>query len=211
MEFFYRGASRPRRLGILAGTFNPPTTAHFLLAEAALEHVDEVLWALPRLLPHKSLHGATFQERIAMLCGVASGNARHSVAATDGGLFIDIARECRAIYGEATELLFVCGRDAAQRVMEWDYGRPDALREMLAEFEMLVAGRNGHYETSGPFAARIHPLPVAGSFERVSSTEVRERIARGEPWEHLVPGAIVELVKQIYAFESGAGLWTAGQ
>jgi nicotinic acid mononucleotide adenylyltransferase len=32
----------------------------------------------------------------------------------------------------------------------------------------------------------------------LSSTEVRERIMQGEPWEHLVPETIVERVRAIY-------------
>ena len=53
IEFFRRAEGRPRRLGILPGTFNPPTRAHVALAEAALGEVDEALFVLPRSFPHK--------------------------------------------------------------------------------------------------------------------------------------------------------------
>jgi nicotinic acid mononucleotide adenylyltransferase len=46
--------------------------------------------------------------------------------------------------------------------------------------------------------SRIHPLALAPTFDEVSSTEVRRRIAAGEPWEHLVPESIIELVRGIY-------------
>ena len=195
MEFFHRGPELARCVGILAGAFNPPTQAHVLLAEAALEHVDEVIWTLPRFLPHKPLHGATFEQRIAMLCRVANENPRYSVAASDGGLFLDIAREYRKTLHSPAELLFICGRDAAQRIIDWDYGRPGVLGEMLSEFELLVAGRNGDFHTPAPIAARVRHLTAASP---ISSTEVRERIARGESWEHLVPGAVAPEVKRIY-------------
>lgn len=203
MEFFHRGPEQPGRLGILAGTFNPPTRAHLVLAESALHHVDEVVWVLPRVLPHKHQHGATFDERIQMLCHLAANGTRQSVAAAQGGLFLEIARECRTNYG-AAELLFVCGRDAAQRVMEWDYGQAGVVDRMLSEFQLLVAGRDGHYQPSGRFASRIHRLTVAASIDPISSTDVRDRIRLGEPWEHLVPEAIVEDVTRIYARASGA-------
>ncbi len=32
----------------------------------------------------------------------------------------------------ATELSFICGRDAAERILHWDYGRPGVVEEMLA-------------------------------------------------------------------------------
>jgi nicotinic acid mononucleotide adenylyltransferase len=40
---------------------------------------------------------------------------------------------------------------------------------------------------------------VRKGHEEVSSTEVRERIARGEPWEHLVPEKIRARVREIYS------------
>jgi nicotinic acid mononucleotide adenylyltransferase len=42
-------------------------------------------------------------------------------------------------------------------------------------------------------------LELPGEFDHVSATEVRTRIARGEPWEHLVPPAIRGRVREIYA------------
>jgi hypothetical protein len=39
------------------------------------------------------------------------------------------------------QLLFICGRDAAERIVAWDYGEPDAFRRMLDQFELLVAAR----------------------------------------------------------------------
>ena len=41
--------------------------------------------------------------------------------------------------------------------------------------------------------------PVGDNFHDVSSTEVRERIEAGQPWEHLVPAEIVEQMRAIYS------------
>jgi nicotinic acid mononucleotide adenylyltransferase len=70
---------------------------------------------------------------------------------------------------------------------------------MLGEFELLVAPRGGHFSPPVEYRQRIHALPVQSGYEEVSSTEVRERIARGEPWEHLVPEQIRVRVKEIYS------------
>lgn len=138
------------------------------------------------------------EQRLEML--KAAGNStRHSIATSDQGLFIDIARECRAQYNAEARLYFICGRDAAERILHWDYGRPGVVEEMLREFELLVAPRGGVYEAPESFRGRIHALAADGAFEAVSSTEVRERIGRGEPWEHLVPEAIIERVRAIYS------------
>jgi len=186
---------RPRSLGVLPGSFNPPTVAHLELAQAAKRHVDEVLYVAPSALPHKDYFGATLEQRIELLEGA---EATHSIASTEQGLFIDIARECREHYGDEVRLFLICGRDAAERILTWDYGRPGVVREMLREFELLVARRGGHFDAPPEFRHRIHSLDMSGHDE-VSSSEVRERIARGERWEHLVPDAIVERVKKIYS------------
>jgi len=198
MQFFHRAAASPARLAILAGTFNPPTSAHLALARAGLAFADEVLFVLPRAFPHKPYEGGGFEERIKMLQALAGGEPRFSIAATQGGLFIEIARECRQAYGPGTHLKFLCGRDAAERIVNWNYGAPGAFREMLGEFELLVASRLGEYSPPPEMRHRIHPLPLAGDYSQVSATEVRERITRGEPWEHLVPPAIVPLVRRYY-------------
>jgi nicotinate-nucleotide adenylyltransferase len=197
MEFYVTSRRTPKKLGVLAGTFNPPTQAHLELAAAALFHVEEILFVIPRAFPHKEFFGATLEQRLEMLA-LADPGIGYSVAASDAGLFLEIARDCREHYPNDVQLCFVCGRDAAERVLQWNYGRPGAVEEMFREFELLVADRQGRFEPPPEFRDRIHTLHVR-AVDDVSSTEVRERIARGEPWEHLVPEGIVDRVRAIYS------------
>src|SRR5438309_2273406 len=104
MEFIRRHETSPLRLGILPGSFNPVTVAHLALARAALSQVDEVVFVLPRLFPHKDYSGASFEERLELLCTATDGEPRWSVALSDGGLFVEIANECRAAYGPGVRL-----------------------------------------------------------------------------------------------------------
>jgi len=69
MEFFRRAPAFPSRLGVFPGSFNPVTAAHLALARAALNNVDEVVFVLPRVFPHKHYHDkdATFEERLELL------------------------------------------------------------------------------------------------------------------------------------------------
>ena len=198
LEFFRRAAGKPQTLGVLPAGFNPPTRAHLALAEAALGVVDEVLFVLPREFPHKSYEDTTFAQRMEMLLAATSGEARYSVASSEGGLFLEIAGECRDAYGEKTALAFICGRDAAERILNWDYGRTDAVRQMLQDFQMLVAPRAGDFQPPGEAQGRIQPLAVDGDISTISATEVRERVRQGLPWEHMVPAEIVSMVGKIY-------------
>ena len=181
MEFYRRADVRPRRLGILPGAFNPVTVAHLALSRAALAQVDEVVFVLPKQFPHKAYHGAPFSQRLEMLSAAVSGEPAFSVAAADGGLFVEIAAECREAYGPDTQLTFLCGRDAAERILNWDYGDPDALDKMLRQFDLLVAARLGEFGAMAKFRHTVGILALDGAFDHVSSTEVRERIAQGLP------------------------------
>jgi nicotinate (nicotinamide) nucleotide adenylyltransferase len=198
LKFYRQTMERPNKVGILAGSFNPPTIAHLELALAASGRVDVIVCVVPEVFPHKEYSGATLDQRVEMLED-AGLSAPHAIASTQRGLFIDIARECRAHYGSRVELSFICGRDAAERILHWDYGRAGVMEEMFGEFELLVAPRGGHFAPPEGFRHRIHALALRSGHEEVSSTEVRERIARGDAWEHLVPEKIREQVREIYS------------
>lgn len=199
MEFHTRSAAMPKSLAILAGGFNPPTLAHRELVLAASLHVDEVLCVLPRAFPHKDYFGATVDQRLDMLARSELPQSV-SIATTGRALFIDIAHECREHYGMSPNLYFLCGADAAERVLSWDYGRPGVVEEMLENFELLVASRNRRaLSPPAQHAGRVHALQLSDDFHNVSSTEVRERIKMGLAWEHLVPARIVETVRAIYS------------
>jgi nicotinate-nucleotide adenylyltransferase len=198
MDFFYRASGRPSRLAVFPGTFNPMTVAHQAMAHAALAQADEVVLVLPRVLPHKDYSGATFESRAEMLCAAVGGNEPISVAASEKGLFVEIAAECREAYGPAVSLAFLCGRDAAERIAGWDYGRSEAFPEMLGQFHLLVAARQGEYEPPEELRAAVRRLTVAGEYDEVSASEVRRRIANGEAWEHLVPPELHTHVRKIY-------------
>jgi nicotinate-nucleotide adenylyltransferase len=197
MQFFRRIDNPIERLGVFPGSFNPLTVAHVELARAALHSVDELLFVLPRAFPHKPYRDTTLEQRVEML-ETALNDPRYSIAVAEGGLFIEIARECRETYGDAVKLSFLCGRDAAERIATWDYGRPGAWEEMLREFDLLVAPRAGEYTPEEAHSASIAPLPVHQDWDAVSATEVRRRLAAGEPWEHLVPREIHAKVREFY-------------
>lgn len=198
MVFIRRAHGRPSRLGILAGSFNPVTIAHLNLAGAARNRCDEVVFVLPRVFPHKRYSGASLEQRLELLGLALGGEPRFSLAVSDAGLFVEIANECREAYGPDVRLSFLCGRDAAERIAGWDYGGSGVFVDMLRQFDLLVARRNGEYEPPAEFSAAMERLDVPGGFDAVSATEVRNRIARGEDWHHLVPAGVQARVREIY-------------
>lgn len=198
MVFLTRSGGQPDRVAIFPGTWNPPTIAHMEIARTALGRADEVVWTIPRTLPHKAWSGASFEQRCDMIRRVALAEVGFAAAISDEGLYIDMARSARAAYGPDVEINIVCGRDAAERIERWDYGEERVFESLVREFGLLVAARAGAYTTDFPHGGCIQALEMANSFDDVSSSEVRRRVAAGESWEELVPEVIRNEVRAIY-------------
>jgi len=186
------------RYGVLPGAFNPPTEAHLALATSALSIVDKVLFVLPGELPHKTYSGVPFKARLKLLRSAISHQPKFQVASSQGGLFIEIARELRPTLPPNADLYFLCGRDAAERIVEWDYGAPDAFAAMIEEFRLLVAARGSEYTAPERYRHRISQLVLPFNCDHISPTAIRELIRIGGDWEHLVPPAIRDRVRELY-------------
>jgi nicotinate (nicotinamide) nucleotide adenylyltransferase len=196
MRIIHKAPGLPKSVAVLAGAFNPPTTAHVALADSALTVVDEVVLAIPRSFPHKQFEGATLDERLAMLRRIAETRDNFSVGVAEGGLFAEIAREARPYYPGA-EMFLLCGRDAAERIVTWDYGDPEFAEKMLREFGLLVAPRHGEYVPPERFRHAVRNLSP-GNYDDCSSTRLRETIRNSEDWREIVPAAITGMVEKIY-------------
>jgi nicotinate-nucleotide adenylyltransferase len=198
MRLLAGSAVGARIVGVLAGSFHPVTRAHLALAEAALRHVDRVIFAMPGRFPHKEYEQVSLQDRLGLVCAAVAYQPAFSVAETEGGLFLEMARECRELLGTEVELWFLCGRDAAERVISWDYGRDVTAAELLRDAGLLVAERHGAFRPPTGWQECVRPLMIDGDWSDVSASEVRRRIRAGEPWDHLVPASIVGLVGEVY-------------
>jgi nicotinate-nucleotide adenylyltransferase len=198
LEFLHRGAVDPARVVLFPGTWNPPTVAHVDIAKTARRRADEVIWVMPRVLPHKSFEGPGFDARCRMLETLVRETPGFSAAISCGGLYAEIADEARRYFGAGTEIALALGRDAAERIAGWDYGRPGVFEEFLERYTLLVAARGGDYQPEPHHAGSIAALPMESSWDDVSSSEVRRRIAEGAAWRELVPKAIIQMVETLY-------------
>jgi nicotinate-nucleotide adenylyltransferase len=198
IHFFQGVALRAGRLGIFPGAFNPVTRAHLAVARAARDQyeLDQVIFLLPRNFPHKEYEGTTLEQRVMLLQAAAADDAKLAIASSQGGLFIEIAREFRAECGDGVEIHLLCGRDAAERIVHWDYGDGPPFARQLKEFQMLVASREGEYTVPAEYAARIHPIRMPPDYDEISSSAVRKAIGEGADWERLVPESVVRLIRE---------------
>lgn len=185
--------------GILGGVFDPPHVGHVALARAAVERLglDELLVLVVADPGHKR---ATTPAEIRLeLARLAFADVPRARVELDRYPRTVDSLEARRL-GEA---VFVLGADELAGFPRWKNpervlelvrlavarrpGVPDVeLREALAR--LSAPGRVLFFE--------LEPVPV-------SSTEVRARVARGEPIDGLVPPAVAEAIARLGLYRDG--------
>jgi nicotinate-nucleotide adenylyltransferase len=182
-------------IGILGGIFDPVHNAHLALAAGAKKkfRLSKILFIPSGRPPHKARTGAPPADRLAMLC-LALRQSPDS-AVWDGELrrkgvsyTIDTLRALSREFPES-QFYFIVGSDNLREIETWH-----RFRDLLAMVTLCVAHRPG-------FRLKIPRILRAGSIRKIpspemdiSSTLIREKIARGRPFRHLVPKEVGEYI-----------------
>lgn len=178
------GYTRPVRIGIYGGSFNPPHVGHGMVA-AWLRWVDLVdeVWMVPTYDHAFGKNLAPFELRCRMCAALGElvgPWVRVETIEQDlpaPSYTIDTLRALKARRPTDTFRLVV-GSDVLLETHRWkDWSG------ISDDFAPIVVGRTDY--------AAIEGRP---SFPRVSSTEVRDRIAAGQPVDHLVPPSLLALL-----------------
>lgn len=193
------------KIGIMGGSFDPVHKGHLSIARDALAGVplDKVLFVPAAQAPLKAVSArAPSEDRLEMLrLAVLDLPDDGCFEVCDfeiekGGMSysLDTARELRRRFA-GDELFWIIGADQAERLGEWRGIR--ALAELV---EFVVMRRPGF--SGGDSGGGLSRLPwvrwrsCAGRETDVSSTLVRERVARGMPVDDLMPRLAVEYLKK---------------
>ncbi len=203
-----------RALGILGGTFNPPHLGHVALARHALDELalDRVLLVPANTSPHKSgaAHASAAQdpgpEHRLRMCRLAiddvEGLGVCDIELERGGLSytVDTLTAIHASDPDAA-LTLIVGADTASTISSWR--EPQRLLELA---QLAVAARAGaaHQHLLDTLAgARVRFLEMPAI--AVSSSLVRERVARGEAIEELVGAAVAGYIEENRLYRARAG------
>lgn len=186
--------------GLLGGAFDPPHLGHLALAKAAIAHFE-----LARLVivpvgnaPHKQV--VLPAETRFRLAHAAFRDIPRVVFSR-----IDMERNGPAYtldtvtYAEKewSDVVFLVGADQFLDFLTWK--EPDAI---LEHARLGVATRPGFSEKKvkavlkklkQPDRVELFAIPELP----ISSTEVRRRIAAEEPYEHLVPPAVADVIDEL--------------
>ncbi len=192
----------------LSASFNPLTTAHVCLIQEASRLIppDEILLLLARANVDKLAAGFPLERRLLLLKRFAEARANFSAAATHHGRFVDKVPAIRRHYPETIRLSFILGFDTLIRLFDRKYYTDceAALTSLFARSDIIAANRApeppeavssflGRSDVA-QYAARIRIIRLPDDIAAISATDVRARLARGEPAAHLVPPEILPLL-----------------
>ena len=181
---------------IYGGAFNRPTLAHQAILQACVDYAEPRkadVWLLPSASRVDKAIEVERDERIAFCEALTRDVMSRTVSLavetfeldrTELTETYDTVRELDARFPERT-FTWVFGADSVASMDTWDHGR-----WLQNHLSMLVINRPGTpLPVLGPRAVE---LPVdAGNY---SSTELRRRLATGEPYEDMVSPEVAHLI-----------------
>ena len=188
------------RLGILGGTFDPIHIGHLIVAEEArlrleLDRVILIPTGRPWLKDEQPL--ATPEHRSAMVeLGIASNPSfaagRHEVDRGGPTYTVDTMEVLRREQDPSDSLHFILGLDALGQFDRWK--SPERILELC---DLGIVNRPGFQNTT-TLDDQLARFPQMGAKTTlvnvsridISSTEIRERAARGSSFKYLTPESV---------------------
>ncbi len=192
------------RLGVFGGTFDPPHTAHLILAQEAAYDLalDQVLWVITPDPPHKRGQPITdLRHRLDMVNAALAAEPMFSLSRIEidrpGPQYVvDTMRLLRERY-PATELFYLMGGDSLHDIPTWH--RP---REFLANCDGLGIMRRPDDEidldnleiTFPGLRNKIHFIHTP--YLEISSQDIRVRIQARKPFRYYLPAAVYQIIQE---------------
>jgi nicotinate-nucleotide adenylyltransferase len=185
-----------RRIGIMGGTFDPIHHGHLVAASEVAERfgLDEVVF-VPTGQPWQkgAEEVSSAEDRYLMTVIATASNPRFQVSRVDvdrdGPTYtVDTLQDMRDLYGPKTQLFFITGADALEKILSW---KDTAKMFELAHFVGVT--RPGFPLSDAHLPADAVSLVQVPAMA-ISSTDCRARVAAGKPVWYLVPDGVVQYI-----------------
>src|SRR5438067_7410217 len=190
----------------MGGTFDPIHHGHLVAASevTSLFDLDEVVFVptgQPWQKPDYDVSPA--EDRYLMTVIATASNPRFSVSRVDidrtGPTYtVDTLRELRDKRGADVDLYFITGADAIAQIMTWHSNQ-----ELFELAHFVGVTRPGHQLSDPGFpegGVTLVEVPALA----ISSTDIRDRVARGLPIWYLVPAGIVQYIQKARLYRAPA-------
>jgi nicotinate-nucleotide adenylyltransferase len=198
--------------GVLGGTFDPPHLGHLAIAEDVRETLGlrRILLLPAGLPPHKPDRPVSpAADRLAMLELAVAGNAGFEVSRVEvdrpGPSYsadtVDALRSEAKARGEDDRFVLILSGEALSYLPSWH--EPERL---LQACHIAVVERPGTRTPGRPWVGEHFPgledriVFLTGPRLCHSSTDIRDRVARGRSIRYLVPPAVADYIaeRQLY-------------
>ncbi|MFW3170217.1 nicotinate-nucleotide adenylyltransferase [Geodermatophilus sp. CPCC 206100] len=194
-----------RRIGVMGGTFDPIHHGHLVAASevAVLFGLDEVVF-VPTGQPWQKSHRevSPTEDRYLMTVIATASNPRFSVSRVDidrGGqtYTIDTLGDLQRQRPD-DQLFFITGADALSQILSWrDSDRCFQLAHFIGVTRPGFDLGAAHLPEGTVSLVEVPALAI-------SSSDCRERVARGMPVWYLVPDGVVQYIEKRGLYRSRA-------
>ena len=191
-----------QRIGVFGGTFDPPHTAHVVLAANAIHQLllDSLIVTVAGV-PWQKVgirHITDAELRMKMATeafrGVEGVEVSDMELRRSGNSYtVDTLSE---LSGEDVDLFLLLGSDAAAGLDTWE--RFEEVGELAT---IAVFPRRGHVDSEPPDGFTWERLSLPGL--EISSTDIRRRVHAGEPIDGLLPADIQALIAEDELYIAG--------
>ena len=196
-----------QRIGVFGGAFDPPHIAHIALARAAIEQLRlDVLFVVPTGVAYHKSRGLTPTVHRLQMAHLAFAELDcvvidpRETLRVGPSYTVDTLLELRAEYPDA-QLFLVLGEDQAQTWASWH-----RFSEIPGLATICVAGRADSTRAGGIFDALPSLIPGSRRLEmppmEVSATDIRLRLAHGQPAAPLVFDPVARYIAQHHLYRT---------
>ena len=203
------------KTGIYGGTFSPPHTGHIGAARAFAEQIelDELIIIPAAIPPHKSVDYSDDPQKRLEMAKIAFGDIKNAEVSDlemkRGGKSYTVYT-LRELAREGRELFLLCGTDMITTLDEWFMPEeifrlctPVGIRRESSEEQVrLIEKKLAEYKVR--FGKQI-PFITAPTVE-ISSSELRKRIAEGEPTDGFLTPEVEEYIKSQGLYKKGGAI-----